>query len=96
MKSHRAALLLIINLSNQPGLLQGRGESDFQVQRQRQEGWCGDAGTFLAYVPWITFAPSQRVIDTSSQVLRMAQFELQGGLLLENGQEQGTAFDGNN
>lgn len=96
MKSHRAALLLIINLSNQPGLLQGWGESDFQAQIQRQEGWCGDAGTFLAYVPWITFATSHRVIDTSSQVLRMAQFELQGALLLENRQEQGTAFDGNN
>lgn len=43
-----------------------------------------------------TFAPSQQVIDTSSQVLRMAQFELQGGLLSENGQERRTAFDGNN
>ena len=56
----------------------------------------GGVGAFFPCVPWVTFAPSQWVTATSWQVLRMAQFELQGGLLLENGPKRGTALNEKN
>lgn len=81
MKSHRAAVLIIINLSKPAWAAAGPGESDFQYRDIGRKDGAG-MRTFPVMCRGSTFAPSQQ-IDTSSQVLRMAQFELQGGLLSE-------------